>query len=124
MKSAPTKQERRARRNFECSDARPGNSQGKENIRVAQRVVIEKIPYAGAEIIRFDHPSADGNRDSKLMFFVAFAAQRNETKALPDCQFKQRPQNCRERRRLIVTSIESVQNPIQTRNADGNSGAR
>ena len=51
MKSAPAKQQRRARRNFECSDARPGNSQGKENIRVAQRVVIEKIPYAGAEII-------------------------------------------------------------------------
>jgi len=51
MKSAPTKQERRARRNFEGSNARPGNSQGKENIRVAERVVIEKILYAGAEVI-------------------------------------------------------------------------
>ena len=51
MKSAPAKQERRARRNLECSNARPGNSQGKENIRVAQRVMIEKLLYAGAEVI-------------------------------------------------------------------------
>src|SRR5438132_12140801 len=124
MKSAPTKQERRAGCNFECSNARPGDSQRKENIRVAQRVVIEKIVYPGAKVIRFDYPSACGNRNSKLVFFVAFAAQRGETKTLPDCQFKQWPRNCRQRWRLIVTTIESVQDPIQTRNANSQTSAR
>src|SRR5207253_907356 len=51
MKSAPAKQERGPRRNFEGSNARSGNSQGKENIRIAQRVVIEEILCTGTEVV-------------------------------------------------------------------------
>src|ERR1051326_5453 len=51
MKSAMAKQERRARRNFQCSNARPINGQGKENIRVAELVVIEIISHTRTEII-------------------------------------------------------------------------
>src|ERR1700730_19063051 len=97
MKLTAPKQERRARRYFKGPYASPLNRQWKEDIRVAQRIVIEKVLHTCPEIVGIDCPTFNRNRDAKLMLFITLASQRNEIKTLGHCELEQRSRNGGER---------------------------
>src|SRR5439155_24389634 len=90
MKLTAPPQQWRSGSHFKGSDARPVNRQGKENIRITDCVMIEKIPNARAKVIRIHGPSAQWDRKPELIFLIALAAQRNEIKALANRQREQR----------------------------------
>jgi hypothetical protein len=50
-----------------------------ENVGIAERVVIEKIVGAGAEVAHVKSPSSEGNGQAELALLVALPVQRQET---------------------------------------------
>src|SRR5260370_26355216 len=98
MKLTTPKQQGRARRHFKSPYAGPLNRQREKDIRVAERIVVEKVLHSGAEVVGIYCPSLNRNCDANLMLFITFAAQRNEIKTLGHSELKQRPEYCRERR--------------------------
>src|SRR5205809_1452642 len=124
MKLSAPEKHRRSGSDFKGSDARPVNCQRKEDVRITQRVVIEEILDARVEVIRINSPSAQRNRETKLILLVALAAQRNEIEALADCQRQQRSRDSREWRRLIIAPIKTVQHPVQAGNPNRRPQAR
>src|ERR1700694_437483 len=112
MKLTAPKQERRPRRHFEGPYTRPRNRQGEEDIRIAQRIVIEKVLRAGAEVVSIYRPPFNRNSNAKLMLFITLAAQRNEIETLGNRESEQRSRNRRERRSLIKPSIESMEDNV------------
>src|SRR5437660_174666 len=86
--------------------------------------MIEKILHSGAKIIRNDGPALDWNRHPELMLFVALTTQRNEIDTLGQRELKQWPRDRRERRSLIETSVETMQNDVYSRNANRHAHAR
>ena len=52
-----------------------------ENIGISHAVVVEEIPGAGAEIVRRRSPALEGNGHPELVFFVALAAERDESRS-------------------------------------------
>src|SRR5260370_40277673 len=98
MKLTTPKQQGRARRHFKSPYARPLNRQREEDIRVAQRIVVEKVLHSGAEVVGIYCPSLNRNCDANLMLFITFATQRNELRTLGHRELKHRPGECRDRR--------------------------
>ena len=41
----------------------------------------KKVDGVGAEVVGVEHPSAEGDGDAELMFFIALAVERNESQA-------------------------------------------
>ena len=108
MELAPLEELRRTRRQLEPANPDAPDRQREKDVRVAERFMIEKVLRSSAEVVSVNGPTSDRNRGAELMLFVALAAQGNEVKALGQRELEQWPGNCRERRRLIETSIEPV----------------
>src|SRR5271168_2146087 len=102
---------RRANRQFPAVDARALNGDGKENIGIVQIVVIEKVFRAGEKIVGVDGPALEGNGDAELVFFVAFAVERNEPQVFLVDQGKEGAGGSDERRRLVEMTVEAAENP-------------
>ena len=73
---------RRPYRNLPAIHARALYGERQKNVGVAQCIVIEEISALGVKVVRVESPSSERNRNAKLVFFIAFAAQRQETESL------------------------------------------
>ena len=68
----------RTKSKFPAGDAGGLDGDGEEEVGIVETVVVKEIVGAGDEIIGVDGPALDGNGEAELMFFVAFAVQRNK----------------------------------------------
>ena len=70
---------RRAQSKFPAPDHGLGDGDGEEEVGFSDAVVIEEIGDVGSEVVSVESPSAKGDGDPELMFFVAFAVERDES---------------------------------------------
>src|ERR1700736_4587056 len=69
-------EQRRAEGEFPSTNNRLSNRKGKEYVRFADVAVIEEIVGVGLKGVGIESPTAIGDGDAELMFFVALAVQR------------------------------------------------
>src|ERR1700719_4211297 len=110
---------RRTQSEFPAVDAHALDGYRKEQIRVVEIVVIEKVGCASEEVIRVDGPASEGNGYAELMFFVALSMKRSKSKILVGCRLQERAGKRQEGRRLIKVAVKPAKNPVQLRNAQG-----
>ncbi len=110
-------------RQFPPANQSPINGERKENVGIADGVMVEEILRAGAERVRVKQPAFERNGDSNLGFLVALAAERDETQILVGYELQQWPGSGEQWRRLVGLAVRRAQHPVQIRNLDGNSGA-
>ncbi len=67
------KELRRTRRHLKRTNARAFNGQWKEDVRVAERVMIKEVFCSGMEVASVDGPTFDGKRRAESIFFIALA---------------------------------------------------
>src|SRR5882762_11336721 len=85
---------RRARGQFPTVNASAIDRQRKENVGIAEHVMIEEIPNVRLEIGNVKLPVADGNGQAEFALFIPFAVKRQELKPLIDGFLLERPGNC------------------------------
>jgi hypothetical protein len=73
---------RRANCNLPPVQSRSINRQREENVRVADRIVIELIARPLVVVVHLKSPTPYRNRNSELMFLIPLAAKRDESKTL------------------------------------------
>ena len=66
-----------------------------------------------------EHPTVQRNGDAELVFVIALAADGAEGKTLAAGQVEQWAGSGQERRRLIEDAVEAAEDPLQTRDLDG-----
>src|SRR5882724_2296644 len=115
---------RRARGQFPTVNAGTIDRQRKENVGIAEHVMIEEIPNVRLEIGNIKLPAADRNGQAEFALFVSFAAQGQEVKPLIDGLLQERAGNREKRRSLIVAAVEGAENPIELRHAKSSTDAR
>src|SRR5882672_3839566 len=115
---------RRPRGQFPTVNACAIDRQRKENVGIAEHVMIEEIPNVRLEIGNIKLPAVDGDGQAEFALFVPFAVQRQELKPLIDGFLLERPGNCEKRRSLIVAAVEGAENPVQFRHAKSCADAR
>jgi hypothetical protein len=103
---------RRTQSEFPAVDAHALDGYRKEQIRVVEIVVIEKVCRASEEIIRVDRPASEGNRHAELMLFVALPTKRSKPKILVGCRLQERAGKRQEGRGLIKAAIKPAKNPV------------
>ena len=113
----------RVRGDFPAANAGAVDGEREENVGVAEHIVVEEVSGAGAEVGNVKGPARERNGQAEFVLFVALTAQRQETESLLSGLVEQRTVHGEQRRGLVVASIESAQNPVQTRNADGGTNA-
>src|SRR5207245_2147354 len=67
---------------------------------------------------RVESPSLEGNGQPKLVLFVAFSPQGQESEALIESELQEGSGDGGERRRLVVPPVEPVEGPPQVRDPD------
>ena len=72
----------RGRSTLPTADARPIDGEGKENVGIAQDVVIEKVLRAGAEVGDVEDPARQRNGKPEFVLLITFTPQRQKTKSL------------------------------------------
>src|ERR1700722_10385706 len=117
-------QPRRANGEFPRLNQSSVPSKRPEEIRFADVAVIEPIFGAGLESVCIESPTAKGNRYAELMFLISLAVDRSECQTLTLAQFSQWAGSRRDWRRLVIVTIESMKDPIQAGNFEGNAEAR
>src|SRR6266446_8672623 len=115
---------RRARGQFPTVNAGTIDRQRKENVGIAEHVVIEEIPNVRLEIGNIKLPAADRNGQAEFALFVSFAAQGQEVKPLIDGLLQERAGNREKRRSLIVAAVEGAEDPVKLRHAKRGADAR
>ena len=90
---------RRVHRAFPSPDAGAIDGEGKENIGIAQNVMVEKVLRAGAEVGEIEGPSRHGDGQTEFVLLIALAPQRQETKSLLRRLLQQRTAHREQRRR-------------------------
>ena len=114
----------RVRRGFPATDAGTIDGERKENVGVAQNIVVEKVLRAGAEVGNVERPARQRNGQTEFVLFIALAAQRQEAESLLGSLLEQRTIYGEQWRGLVVAPVESAQNPVEARNADGGADPR
>src|SRR6476646_3517956 len=76
------KQFGRARRRLPTVDASAHQRQRKEDVGVAQDVVIEVVARGGAELVEVHGPTLGRNRETELVLLVLLSVQREEAQSL------------------------------------------
>ena len=71
-------------------DAGACDGEREENVRVADCVVIEVVGGTLAKAVHVEAPASQRNGETNLVFFVAFAFERDDPKALRDSVVEQR----------------------------------
>ena len=115
---------RRVCRAFPSPDAGAIDGEGKENVGIAKDVVVEKVLGAGAEVGDIEGPSRHRDGHAEFVLLIALAPQRQETKSLLRRLFQQRTVHGKQRRRLIVASVESAEDPVEAGHANRGADAR
>src|SRR6267378_3871108 len=115
---------RRARGELPTVNAGTIDRQRKENVGIAEHIMIEEIPNVRLEIGNVKLPVADGNGQAEFALFVPFAAKRQEIEAFVDGLLQERAGNRKKRRSLIVAAVEGAENPVQLWHAKSSSHAR
>src|SRR6478752_6331729 len=110
---------RRVHRAFPSPDAGALDGEGKENVRIAQNVMVEKVLCAGAEVGEIERPSRHGDGQTKFVLLIALAPQWQKAKSLLRRLLQQRTVHGEERRRLVVTSVKAAEDPVEVGHADG-----
>ena len=60
----------------------------------------------GLEVSDIEHPSSIGNRDSELMFFIAFSQEREKpATVVGTAKSLQWARNCKQRWRLVIVAV-------------------
>src|ERR1019366_2233693 len=77
--------------------------------------MIEKILGVRLEISDVKVPSAQRNGNPELALLVAFAFQRKKAESLLSRYVEDGSANRQQRRRLVITAIETMQRPPQLR---------
>src|SRR6266536_736985 len=93
------KQARRSHRALKAADANVVDGQGEEDVRVAQRIVVEEVARASPEVVEVEGPALHGDRQPEIVLLVTFAAQGQETKTLVYGKLQQGAGYRRKRRR-------------------------
>src|SRR6185437_12028800 len=114
----------RAHASLPTVDPGGGQGHGKEDIGIAQHVMIEVIGGAGVEVVYIEAPAAQGNGEPELVLLVALAAQGQKTEALGSGHIEQRPAHRQQRWRLVVAAVEGTQYPAQARQLNSRPQAR
>src|SRR5438874_13713734 len=99
---------RRAQCRLPSADASAIDSEREKDVRVLERVMIEKILGEGVEVASVDGPAFERDPDADLPLLVAFAAQRKEAYTLVRGKSEQRSAQGFERGRLVVASVEAA----------------
>src|ERR1700723_108602 len=118
MRLAPVPKPRGAKGQLGSANARIRQSDRDENVRLADIVVVEKIYAASFEIVAVQQPAANGDRDSQLMFFTAFAMKGLKGSRVAGSRdalkkTEKRPGKGHQRRRLIKVAPEGTEHPVQ-----------
>src|SRR5262249_44083787 len=112
---------RRTNRGFPAMHARAFDRERKENIGVAERIVIEKVESVHLETGEVKSPAAKRDGEPEFALLVGFAVKRQEARA---SGIEKRTRNGGERRGLIETAVGSARNPVEFGNAKGDAEAR
>ena len=115
---------RRTQRGFPAANHGLRHGDGEKQVGFANVVVVEEIHDVGAEVVGVEHPSAIGDGDAELMFFIALAVERDESQAIGVGKLQQGAGRCDERRGLVVVAVESAKGPLQTRHGERCAEAR
>src|SRR5882672_492033 len=115
---------RRARGQFPTVNASAIDRQRKENVGIAEHVMIEEIPNVRLEIGNVKLPVADGNGQAEFALFIPFAVKRQEIEAFVDGLLQERPGNRDKRRSLVIAAVESAEDPVQLWHAKRSADAR
>ncbi len=73
---------RRAHRHFPAVEARVINRERKEDVGIADVVVVEIIMRALMVVIHVERPTTQRNSQAELMFLIALTAQRDKAQTL------------------------------------------
>jgi hypothetical protein len=73
---------RRVHGGFPAANAGAINGEWKENVGIAQHVVVKEIPRAGAEIGDVNRPTSQRNGQVEFVLLIPFAAQGQKGKSL------------------------------------------
>ena len=111
MKLGASREARRVHRAFPSPDAGAIDGEGKENVGIAQNVMIEKVFCASAEVGEIEGPSRHGDGQTELVLLIALAPQRQETKSLLRRLLQQRTAYREQRRGLVVMPVEAAERP-------------
>src|SRR5437867_551479 len=85
---------------------------------VLQRIVVEEISGAGAEVGDVERPAGDGNRQAKFVLLIPFTVKGSEIET------QKRTGDRQQWRGLIITSVIGSCHPIELRNTKGRAYAR
>src|SRR6201999_2417343 len=94
------------------------NRQRKENIRLADVIVIEEVVSDSLKVVGIDRPSAIRNRYPELMLLITFTVQGNESQIIHVDESQQRSSSRQQWRRLVVLSIDCSEAPPPLRYHD------
>jgi len=88
--------------------------------------VVEKIGNVSLEIVDVEDPSAVGNGDAELMFFIALTPEGQKLAGVGGLVTErfQLAGNGFDGRRLIVVTVESAEGPMNFWNGDRGAEAR
>ena len=76
---------RRTEGQFPAANLGPVNGDGQTQSR-SDAAMVKEIVSIGLEVVDIENPSAIGNGDSELMFFVAFSQEREEAATVRACK--------------------------------------
>ena len=82
MKLRDAEQFVRAQSAFPAVDAGARDRQRKEDVGIAEHVVVEVVAGGGSEVSDVQRPSGNRDGEPELVLFVAFAAQRQKSESL------------------------------------------
>src|SRR5712692_2568807 len=119
-----TPEPRRAHGGFPAVNPRRCDGKRKEDVGVADHIMVEEVVRARVEAVHVEYPAAQGNRQADFVLRVALAVERQEPEPLLEGQIEQRSGDCRERRRLIVAAVIAAEDPVEFRHANRRAHSR
>src|SRR5262249_27100138 len=102
----------RAQGRFESADPRAIDRQRNEDVRVAERVVVEEVLRIGPKRGQVGRPAVEGNGQAHLVLSVTLALERQKPEALLRGELLQRARDGRQWRRLVVATDERTYRPL------------
>ena len=75
MNLRPVREPGRTQRDLPAANSRFVDRQWEEQVGFSDHVVIEEVGGASVERVRVERPSAEGDGDAELMFFIPFAGE-------------------------------------------------
>src|ERR1700730_8921237 len=103
---------RRSKGDFSSTDQRTVNRDGKEDVRVAHRIVVEEIRRPRLESVGVDRPASNRRGQADLVFLIAFAVQGNETQILRRHETEEWTRGRDQWRPLVIAAGKAPDDPV------------